>query len=123
MNELAETLSHCTLEKYGIQTPEAYLYTSKSKCFEVPGVDDIADYADTLKAMNVIGLTQHEQDEIFKMLAIILWLGNAVFSEDEQGNAVISDPSVADFIAYLMGTDGAAVNKVHRHCIGLKKIG
>lgn len=107
-----------SLEQYGIQTPEAYLYTSKSKCFEVPGVNDIADYADTLKAMNIIGLTQPEQDEIFKMLAIILWLGNAVFSEDEQGNAAIGDPSVADFIAYLMGTDGAAVNKVRMLCMG-----
>jgi len=78
----------------------------------VPGIDDIADYAETLKAMTIIRLTQHEQDEIFRMLAIILWLGNVVFREDDQGNATIGDPSVADFIAYLMGTDGAAVNKV-----------
>ncbi|KAF8469743.1 P-loop containing nucleoside triphosphate hydrolase protein [Kalaharituber pfeilii] len=82
-----------------------------SQKYRVPGIDDIADYADTLKAMNVIGLTQLEQDEIFRMLSIILWLGNVVFNEDEQGNAAIADPSVADFIAYLMGTDGAAVNK------------
>jgi len=79
-------------------------------------MDDIADYADTIKAMSIIGLTQHEQDEIFRMLAIILWLGNVVFREDDQGNAAIGDPSVADFIAYLMGTDGAAVNKVNITC-------
>jgi myosin-1 len=41
--------------------------------------------------MGVIGLEKHEQDEIFKMLAIILWLGNVVFVEDDSGNAAISD--------------------------------
>ncbi|KAF8431357.1 P-loop containing nucleoside triphosphate hydrolase protein [Terfezia claveryi] len=109
--QFAKGASQKYREQYGIQTPETYLYTSRSKCFDVPGIDDIADYADTIKAMNIIGLTQHEQDEIFRMLAIILWLGNVVFREDDQGNATIGDPSVADFIAYLMGTDGAAVNK------------
>jgi myosin-1 len=41
--------------------------------------------------MGIIGLQKHEQDEIFKTLAIILWLGNIVFAEDESGNAAISD--------------------------------
>lgn len=41
--------------------------------------------------MDIIGLQKHEQDEIFKMLAIILWLGNVVFAEDENGNAIVSD--------------------------------
>lgn len=41
--------------------------------------------------MGVIGLEKHEQDEIFKTLAIILWLGNVIFAEGEDGNAVISD--------------------------------
>lgn len=98
--------------------PDAYLYTSKSRCFEVPGIDDVADYNETLQAMKVIGLSQLEQDEIFRMLSIILWLGNVVFKEDDQGNAMISDAGVADFIAYLMGTDGAAVSKVGRRNLG-----
>lgn len=41
--------------------------------------------------MGVIGLQKHEQDEIFKTLAIILWLGNIVFVENDDGNAMISD--------------------------------
>jgi myosin heavy subunit len=42
--------------------------------------------------MGVIGLQQHEQDEIFKTLSIILWLGNVIFVENDGGNAAISDP-------------------------------
>lgn len=41
--------------------------------------------------MRVIGLTQQEQDEIFRMLAIILWLGNVQFVENDEGYAQISD--------------------------------
>lgn len=46
--------------------------------------------------MGVIGLQKHEQDEIFKILSIILWLGNIVFVEDDSGNAVISDADGKD---------------------------
>jgi hypothetical protein len=41
--------------------------------------------------MRVIGLNQQEQDEIFRMLAIILWLGNVQFVENADGYAEISD--------------------------------
>jgi myosin-1 len=41
--------------------------------------------------MNVVGLAKEEQDEIFKMLAIILWLGNIQFSEGDDGNSVVAD--------------------------------
>lgn len=48
--------------------------------------------------MDVIGLRQDEKDEIFKMLSIILWLGNIVFVEDDGGNAAISDGDGKFFI-------------------------
>ncbi|CAG8974101.1 hypothetical protein HYALB_00011623 [Hymenoscyphus albidus] len=89
----------------GIQKPETYLYTSKSKCLDVDGIDDLAEYQDTLNAMKVIGLTQGEQDEIFRMLAAILWTGNIQFAEDKDGNAAVTDQSVVDFLAYLLEVD------------------
>ena len=72
-------------DQYGVQEPDKYLYTSKSKCFNVDGIDDLADYQDTLNAMRIIGLSQAEQDEIFRMLAAILWTGNIQFREDKDG--------------------------------------
>lgn len=62
--------------------------------------------------MQVIGLSDIEQSEIFRMLAIILWLGNVQFEEKDDGNAGIGDTGVTDFIAYLMEVDGAQVQKV-----------
>ena len=74
-------------------------------------MDDSADFKDTLNAMKIIGLSQNEQDEIFRMLATILWLGNVSFGEDNSGNAAIVDQSVVDFFAYLLEVDSAHVNK------------
>ncbi|KAH6634208.1 P-loop containing nucleoside triphosphate hydrolase protein [Chaetomium sp. MPI-SDFR-AT-0129] len=96
-------------ETFGIQKPETYIYTSKSKCLNVDGIDDLAEYQDTLNAMKVIGLTQAEQDNIFRMLAAILWTGNLVFREDDDGYAAVSDQSVVDFLAYLLEVDSASL--------------
>nr|A6SED8.2 RecName: Full=Myosin-1; AltName: Full=Class I unconventional myosin; AltName: Full=Type I myosin [Botrytis cinerea B05.10] len=96
-------------ENFGIQQPSQYLYTSKAGCFDVDGIDDLAEYQDTLNAMKIIGLSQAEQDEIFRMLAAILWTGNIQFREDEDGYAAVVDQSVVDFLAYLLDCDAGHV--------------
>ncbi|KAK2809147.1 class II myosin [Emmonsiellopsis sp. PD_5] len=98
-------------DNFGIQQPQSYVYTSRSKCFDVPGIDDAADFKDTLDAMKVIGLPQAEQDNIFRILSAILWIGNMQFAEDDHSNASITDQSVVDFVAYLLEVDAAHVNK------------
>ena len=64
------------------------------------------------EAMQVIKLSEHEQNEILKMLAIILWLGNVQFQEDDNGNSSVADTGVTDFVAYLMEVDPEQVQKV-----------
>ncbi|KAI8458623.1 myosin I [Phakopsora pachyrhizi] len=99
-------------EEYGIQEPSAYYYTSRAGCLDVPQMDDIEEWNSTLRAMSTIGLSQAEQSNILRMLAIVLWLGNAQYAENEEGNAYVTDESVAEFIAYLMETDVNMVKKV-----------
>ncbi|KAL1585810.1 Myosin-1 [Cladosporium halotolerans] len=96
---------------FGVQPPTGYSYTSRSKCYDVNGIDDIADFRDTINAMKVIGMSQGEQDEIFRMLAAILWIGNISYRENDEGNAEVADQSVIDFVAYLLEVDSGAVNK------------
>ncbi|KAJ5124850.1 Myosin tail 2 [Penicillium bovifimosum] len=98
-------------DSFGLQQPQSYLYTSRSKCYDVPGVDDVAEFKDTLDAMKVIGMSDAEQDNVFRMLAAILWIGNIQFTENDEGNATIPDQSVVDFVAYLLEVDAAQVNK------------
>ncbi|KAI5474581.1 hypothetical protein MNV49_003039 [Pseudohyphozyma bogoriensis] len=110
--QLTKGASAAQKDAYGLQGPEAYAYTSRSKCLQVPGIDDVADWAETLQAMNVIGISAEEQDNILRMLASILWLGNVQFGEAEDGNAYIADESVPEFVAYLLEVEAATVNKV-----------
>lgn len=98
-------------EAFGIQGPENYLYTNKAGCLDVDGIDDTQDFRDTLEAMHTIGLSQDEQNDVFRMIAAILWLGNVQFDEDDQGNGAIKDASVTQFVAYLLEVEPAAVNK------------
>ena len=62
--------------------------------------------------MNVIGLSNDEQNSNFRVLATILWLGNVEFVEGDDGNATIADTGVTDFAAYLMEVDPAQLQKV-----------
>ena len=98
-------------ETYGVQPPESYIYTSKSRCFNVDGIDDVHDFAETLGAMQTIGISQEEQNDIFRVLAAVLWLGNVQFGENAEGNAAISDESVPNFVAYLLGVEPQHVIK------------
>lgn len=96
-------------EMYGIQTPETYLYTSLSQCTSVDGVDDVKDFEQTIRVMGTIGLSQQEQDDIFKMLAAILWIGNISFNEDENSATYVADTSVTAFAAYLLDVEAPAL--------------
>lgn len=37
-----------SLESYGLQGPESFLYTSRSNCLDVPGINDVQDFQETL---------------------------------------------------------------------------
>lgn len=96
-------------EMYGVQTPDVYTYTSKSGCTSVNGIDDVKDFNETLRVMGIIGLSQQEQDDIFKMLSAILWLGNVTFVEADDSSTSIGDQSVTNFAAYLLDVDANAL--------------
>ncbi|CAI5006691.1 CFC_HP_G0023120.mRNA.1.CDS.1 [Saccharomyces cerevisiae] len=98
-------------QTFGVQKPEQYVYTAAVGCISAETIDDLQDYQETLKAMRVIGLGQEEQDQIFRMLAAILWIGNVSFIENEEGNAQVRDTSVTDFVAYLLQIDSQLLIK------------
>ncbi|KAI8323817.1 hypothetical protein GQ54DRAFT_332221 [Martensiomyces pterosporus] len=109
--QFAKAASQEYRDMFGISGPESYLYTSASGCLDVPNIDDVKDYADTLKAMDVIGITREEQAGIHRMLATILWLGNVQFVEDDEGNSAITDPNIIQFVAYLLEANQDMVSK------------
>lgn len=51
-------------------------YLRKSKCYDVPTVDDREFYDDTCNSFNRLNFDKEEQDAVFKMIATTLNLGN-----------------------------------------------
>ncbi|KAJ2805195.1 class II myosin, partial [Coemansia furcata] len=109
--QFTKAASQTYRDQYGISGPESYLYTSAAGCLDVPNIDDSSDYADTLKAMSVIGISSAEQDGIHRMLATILWLGNVQFVDNGEGNSTITDQDIINFVAHLLDSNPEMVKK------------
>ncbi|XP_065836979.1 unconventional myosin-Ie-like [Oscarella lobularis] len=89
-------------EALGLTNPDYYYYLNQSGAFVVDGIDDVQDYNETRKAMDVMGIGLEEQVEVMSIVAGILHLGNISF--EESGNyAIPCDDEFMAFPAYLLG--------------------
>jgi len=55
--------------------------------------------------MDTMGFTQQEKDEVFRILAAILWLGNIQFADDDKDQAYITNEDTLNIFAYLIQSD------------------
>eukprot|EP00257_Ricinus_communis_P017422 XP_015575855.1 myosin-9 isoform X1 [Ricinus communis] len=82
------------IEKYKLGNPRSFHYLNQSSCYELVGVDDAHDYTATRRAMDVVGISEKEQEAIFRVVAAILHLGNIDFTKDEDiDSSVVKDES------------------------------
>lgn len=88
-------------QAYCIYSANDYYYTSMGNSCQITGVDDANDYYETKAAMSTLGFSEHDQQEIIRSLAAILWMGNLVFAETSNGSR-ISSPDVLEMVAYLL---------------------
>ncbi|XP_030490697.2 myosin-17 isoform X1 [Cannabis sativa] len=80
------------IEKYKLGSPKSFHYLNQSKCYELDGVSDGDEYLATRRAMSIIGISEEEQESIFRVVAAILHLGNINFSKGEEiDSSVIKD--------------------------------
>ncbi|KAL0437382.1 UNVERIFIED_CONTAM: Myosin-9 [Sesamum radiatum] len=80
------------IEKYKLGHPKTFHYLNQSNCFELVDVSDAHDYLATRKAMDVVGISQSDQEAIFRTVAAILHLGNVKFAKaDENDSSVLEN--------------------------------
>ncbi|GMH25775.1 hypothetical protein Nepgr_027618 [Nepenthes gracilis] len=72
------------IEKYKLGNPKSFHYLNQSNCYELVGVSDAQDYIATRRAMDIVGISKHEQDAIFRVVAAILHLGNIEFAKGKE---------------------------------------
>lgn len=59
----------------------------------IEGIDDAKEFEKLIDSMNILGIEQREQDEIFSVIAVILLLGNLKFENDQNDQAICTSPS------------------------------
>ncbi|XP_022152731.1 myosin-12 [Momordica charantia] len=72
------------VKKYKLGDPRSFHYLNQTNCYEVANVDDSREYLETRNAMDVVGISQDEQDAIFRVVAAILHLGNIDFMKGKE---------------------------------------
>ncbi|XP_022953205.1 myosin-12 isoform X1 [Cucurbita moschata] len=72
------------VKKYKLGDPRTFHYLNQTNCYEVANVDDSREYLETRNAMDVVGISQDEQDAIFRVVAAILHLGNIDFMKGKE---------------------------------------
>lgn len=97
---------------FQIQGPENYNYTSLSGCLNVDGMNDVEDFHEVLNAMNVIGISDYEQYNLFQLLAAILWTGNISFKDQGTNGCKVVDQTVVDMVGYLLEINPVVLNQV-----------
>lgn len=79
-------------DKYKLTSPQSFHYLNQSDCYELDGVDDSLEYLATIRAMDIVGISESEQEAIFRVVAAILHMGNIDFAKGEEiDSSVIKD--------------------------------
>ncbi|KAJ6913923.1 myosin-17-like isoform X1 [Populus alba x Populus x berolinensis] len=79
-------------EKYKLENPKSFHYLNQTNCYKLDGVDDAEEYLATRRAMDIVGISEEEQEAIFRVVAAILHIGNVEFAKGEEiDSSVIKD--------------------------------
>ncbi|XP_008675112.1 myosin-17 isoform X5 [Zea mays] len=77
------------LKKYKLGDPSLFHYLNQSACIKVDGINDAEEYLATRKAMDTVGITDQEQEAIFRVVAAVLHLGNINFTKGREADSSI----------------------------------
>lgn len=74
--------------RWQLQPPQSYAYLNQSDVYTLPGVDNAQEFAHTRAAMSAVGISEQQQEEVFRMLSALLHLGNIAWQDsNSQGGA------------------------------------
>ncbi|KAJ4981808.1 hypothetical protein NE237_032645 [Protea cynaroides] len=94
-------------ERLNLKMASEYEYLKQSSCLTIDDVDDAQKFHILMEALDIIQLGKEDQENIFAMLAAVLWLGNISFQtvDNENHVDVVADEAVSS-AAKLMGCKG-----------------
>lgn len=75
-------------ERLNLRPVEEYCYLNQSNCLTIDEVDDAQKFQTMMEALNVVQISKDDQENVFAMLAAVLWLGNIRFLVFDSENHV-----------------------------------
>lgn len=104
--QLCAGASKSLREKLNLKTVDEYKYLKQSSCFVINGVNDSERFYSVMAALKVVHIRQQDQDNVYAMLAAILWLGNISFTviDNENHVEVVGDEAVQT-VSKLLGCE------------------
>ncbi|WIA32683.1 hypothetical protein OEZ86_003484 [Tetradesmus obliquus] len=74
-------------QRWLLAPPSSFAYLNQSGVYELPGVDNAAEFGHTRHAMSLIGITPQQQEDVFRILAALLHLGNVAWQDAPHGGS------------------------------------
>ncbi|XP_069083315.1 unconventional myosin-X-like [Pleurodeles waltl] len=93
-----------------LSEPEAYHYLTQSGCLADENLDDLDLFNKVMTALKVMGFSEEETRDIFKLLSSILQLGNIQFMT--AGGAQVTTKAVVTTASDLLGLDSFQLSEV-----------
>ena len=91
-------------EQLGMADPSCFNYLSCSGEYNADGVNDIEEFQEMSRAMDVCQISPQIKQAIFRIVCGILHLGNIEFVEGQKANeAILQDEQTLAFPAFLLG--------------------
>ena len=99
-----------------------FFYTSQGEDPDIDGVDDLKEFKSTQDAFKLLGFSSKEQQNIYKILAGILHLGNVPFEagSGKMDSESCSIPAGDQSLAYFAGNQRFSLKTFLPHCRKLK---
>ncbi|KAL1339994.1 hypothetical protein AAHE18_U084900 [Arachis hypogaea] len=85
------------IERYKLGSPKTFHYLNQSKCYELADVSDAREFLATRRAMDIVGISQKDQEAIFRVVASILHLGNIDFTKGKEVDSSVPKDDKAKF--------------------------
>ncbi|RWR90398.1 myosin-1 [Cinnamomum micranthum f. kanehirae] len=73
-------------EKLNLKSAQEYRYLKQSKCISIAGVDDVKMFQSVMEALDIVHISKKDQENVFAMLAAVLWMGNIKFTMTDNEN-------------------------------------
>ena len=98
-------------EEFGLRTVEDFDYMNQGQTPVIEGVDDAAEFNETRKSLTMIGVNQSRQNQIFRLLAALLHIGNIKISATRTESSLSTDEPSLAMACELLGIDKEAFAK------------